>query len=134
MRAKVASFVKRAAILLAVCMLTLLALRAGDAHRGPPLKLWHTHVPPELKAKALDAADWTKYLSAESTIFDGVRREVAQKLDSEDRVPFNRYFNGSSVYPGHFPQDWNRSYLLEPSSPSVGAAVSLHGLSLRPAA
>jgi hypothetical protein len=39
-------------------MLTLLAVRACDAHRGPPLKLWHTYLPQELKAKTLDKADW----------------------------------------------------------------------------
>jgi alpha-beta hydrolase superfamily lysophospholipase len=61
-----------------------------------------------------------------------VRSEVTQKLDAEDRVPFNRYFVGSPVHPGGFPQDWNRSYLLEPDGVPRGAAVFLRGLTDSP--
>ena len=132
MRAKLFRLMKRVATLLVACMLTLLAVRACDAQRGPPLKLWHTYLPQELRAKELDTADWPEYLAAEDSVFDGVRREVTQKLDAEDRAPFNRYFDGSSVYPGGFPQDWNRSYLLEPIGAPVGAAVFLHGLTDSP--
>ena len=100
--------------------------------RAAPLKLWHTYLPQELRAKELDTAGWPEYLAAEDSIFDGVRREVTQKLDADDRAPFNRYFDGSSVYPGGLPQDWNRSYLLEPVGAPVGAAVFLHGLTDSP--
>ena len=42
---------------------------------------------------------------------------------------------GSPVYPGHFAEDWNHFYILEPAGSPVGAAVFLHGLSaIRPAA
>ena len=34
--------------------------------------------------------------------------------------------------PGIFAEDWNRSYILEPAGPPVGAAVFLHGLTDSP--
>jgi alpha-beta hydrolase superfamily lysophospholipase len=61
-----------------------------------------------------------------------VRTEVTDKLDAEARVPGNRYYDGSPIYPGHFAQDWNRSYILEPDGPPVGAVVLLHGLTDSP--
>ena len=44
----------------------------------------------------------------------------------------NRYFDGSPIYPAHFTQDFNRSYMLEPSGTPVGAVVLLHGLTDSP--
>lgn len=48
------------------------------------------------------------------------------------RVPSNRYFDGSVLYPGRFAQDWNRSYVLVPDGAPRGAAVFLHGLTDSP--
>lgn len=124
--------VKRAVVLVGVVALTLLAVRAWDAQRGEPLEPWHTFVPDELDVAAMDRADWSAYVAAENALFDEMRAEVTQKLDPEDRVPVNRYFEGSPVYPGHFAQDWNRSYVLEPDGPPVGAVVFLHGLTDSP--
>ena len=61
-----------------------------------------------------------------------MRTEVTDKLDDEAKVPGNRYYDGSPIYPGHFAQDWNRSYILEPDGPPVGAVVLLHGLTDSP--
>jgi hypothetical protein len=46
MRARIRTIAKRAAVLLAVCVVTALAVRAYDSQRGPPLEPWHTYVPP----------------------------------------------------------------------------------------
>lgn len=119
------------AIIAAVAVI-LIALRIYDAERGPPLEPWHTYSPPELSGEALDRADWQSYLAAEAKAFDAVRTEVTEKLTTKDRVPFNRYFEGSPVYPPRLPNDWNRSYLLEPPGAPVGAAVFLHGLTDSP--
>jgi alpha-beta hydrolase superfamily lysophospholipase len=110
----------------------LLSLRAYRALSGPPLQPWHTFVPAELRAADLDAADWTRYLKQEASIFDSIRTEVSQKLDPDERVPINRYFEQSPVYPARFAQDWNRSYVLEPAGKPVGAVVLLHGLTDSP--
>ena len=132
MRSKVVKILKRAAVLLAVITVTLLAARVYVSQRGAPLEPWHTFVPHELKAKAIDAADWTDYLKAEDKIFAEVKNEVSQKLDAGERIPVNRYFEGSPVYPEGFSQDWNRSYVLEPDEAPVGAVVFLHGLTDSP--
>jgi alpha-beta hydrolase superfamily lysophospholipase len=123
---------KRAALLVGVIAVTLLAVRIYVTERGPPLELWHTHAPVELSAAQLDEADWSQYLAAEQAVFDDVRAEVTAKLEPKDRTPINRYFEHSPVYPGRFAQDWNRSYVLEPDGPPVGAVVLLHGLTDSP--
>jgi alpha-beta hydrolase superfamily lysophospholipase len=132
MRAKIARGLKWASVLLVVAAISFLAIRVVWVQRGPPLARWHTYVPHELRAKELDASDWNRYLAEEAKIFNSVRTEVTQKLDPEDRIPLNRYFDGSPIYPGHFSQDFNRSYVLEPTGPPVGAAVLLHGLTDSP--
>lgn len=118
--------------LLAVSAVVLLLVRAYDSQRGLPLETWHTFVPQELHHKDLESSGWTDYLKAESAIFDSVRAEVTRKLPPEERVPVNRYFDGSPIYPGRFPQDWNRSYVLEPDGPVKGAVLFLHGLTDSP--
>ncbi|MCW2242731.1 alpha/beta hydrolase [Azospirillum canadense] len=123
---------KKIAALIALGVLALLVVRIYDSQRGPPLEVWHTFVPEELHKKNLDHSDWSQYLAAEDTLFDSVRTEVTQKLSPGERVPVNRYFDGSPIYPGRFAQDWNRSYLLEPEGPVKGAVVFLHGLTDSP--
>jgi alpha-beta hydrolase superfamily lysophospholipase len=132
MRSRIVSGLRRALILVAIVAATVLAIRIYDIQRGPPLALWHTYVPHELKAKQIDAADWRQYLAEESRIFEAVRTHVTDHLEPADRVALNRYFDGSPVYPGHFPQDFNRSYILEPAGTPVGAVVLLHGLTDSP--
>jgi alpha-beta hydrolase superfamily lysophospholipase len=132
MRAKLVRGMKWTAILLAVVAITFFSIRVYDSQRGPALARWHTYVPHELTAKELDASDWNQYLAQEARIFDAVRTEVTQKLDPDQRVPLNRYFADSPVYPGHFARDFNRSYVLEPNVPPVGAVVLLHGLTDSP--
>ena len=123
---------KRTLLLLVVVAATLLAVRAYDAQRGAPLQLWHTYVPHELRAAEIDKVDWPAWLRAEEAAFREVRTEVVDKLDAESRSNANRYYAGSPIYPGRFVHDWNRSYILEPDGPPVGAVVLLHGLTDAP--
>ncbi|MGH6896075.1 MAG: alpha/beta hydrolase [Geminicoccaceae bacterium] len=132
MRSRALRILKRGAVLLAVIAMVLIGVRIYDTQRGPPLELWHTYAPPELSVDEIENADWSRYLAAEQAMFDEVQVEVTARLDAEDRVPANRYFAGSPVYPGRFAEDWNRSYVLEPDGPPVGAVVFLHGLTDSP--
>jgi alpha-beta hydrolase superfamily lysophospholipase len=109
-----------------------LGVRSYRALSGPPLHPWHTFVPTELSAGELDVADWTRYLAQEKEIFESVRANVTQRLAEGERVPYNRYFEQSPVYPRRFAQDWNRSYVMEPSGPPVGVVVLFHGLTDSP--
>ena len=96
-------------IVVVVLGAAMLALRSYRALGGPALQPWHTFVPAELHANDLDRSDWARYIAQEGAIFESVRTEVSQKLDPGERVPINRYFEQSPVYPAHFAQDWNRS-------------------------
>ena len=109
-----------------------LGIRSYRALSGPTLQPWHTFVPQELRVAELDASDWSRYLAQEQAIFESVRANVSQRLDPDARVPYNRYFEQSPVYPGRFKQDWNRSYVLEPEGTPVGVVVLLHGLTDSP--
>ncbi len=132
MKSKAIKLLKWAAALVGVSLLTVLAVRAWESQRGPPLELWHTYVPHELSAGEIAKAQWPQYLAAEQQIFDDVRREVTDKLGPEARDPANRYFADSPIYPGHFVQDWNRSYIMIPAGAPAGAVVLLHGLTDSP--
>lgn len=117
----------------------LLVLAGTFAHAwlmapSAPLQAWHTEVPPELDAAAIDATDWAGYLVAEDKAFAFVAAQVTQRLEPGDRVPFNRYFAGSPVYAPRFRQDWNRSFVMEPvaGSPEGKVVVLLHGLTDSP--
>lgn len=123
---------RRIALGAAVLVAALLALRAWDSGRGPPLRPWHLVVPEELQAVAIDTADWSRYLAVEEAAFATVRAQVTEALEPEDRFSANRYFTGSPLFPGRFAQDWNRSYVLEPGSEPTGAVVLLHGLTDAP--
>ncbi|MCK8786236.1 alpha/beta hydrolase [Roseomonas sp. NAR14] len=113
-------------------VLAVLAVRVWLVSGGPPLEPWHLYVPPELHAAELDRTDWAGYLRAEERAAEAVRTEVTERLPPRDRIPLNRYFEGSPVYPGHFRHDWNRSYVLEPEGTPRGAVVLLHGLTDAP--
>ena len=132
MRSTLVKLSKWIAALLAASLVTLLAVRAHDSQRGPPLQLWHTFVPHEMTAEQIRDSDWTHYVAAEQRLFDEVRVNVTDKLDAESRNAANRYYSESPVYPGHFAQDWNHSYVMEPAGAPIGAVVLLHGLTDSP--
>ena len=125
-------WLKRVGLVLGIALVTLLAVRAYDTHRRPDLQPWHTFVPDELDRDELAGADWQQYLAAEQKAFEQVRREVTGRLEPQDQIPSNRYFDGSPIYPGRFVTDWNRSYVLEPDGAPTGAVVFLHGLTDSP--
>ena len=132
MGARLVRLLKRIAWVIGIAFVALLGIRAYDSQRGPPLQLWHTHVPHELSSAEIRKADWSAYLAAEQAVFEDVRTHVTDQLDEDAKNPANRYFDGSPLYPGHFQHDWNRSFILEPDTAAVGAIVFLHGLTDSP--
>jgi alpha-beta hydrolase superfamily lysophospholipase len=132
MTARLFRLLRRALVVLVVATVAVVGLRAWDSQRGPPLEPWHTHVPHDWHAAEIDKGDWAGYLKAEQAVFREVRTEVVDKIDEEARTAGNRYYAGSPIYPGRFAVDWNRSYVLEPDGPPVGAVVLLHGLTDSP--
>ena len=132
MRSKLFTFLKVVVVLLVLGVFGLLAVRAWDSQRGPPLAVWHKYAPDEPTAGEIAKLDWAGYLKAEAALFDQVRAKVTEKLEPEQRISSNRYFDGSPIYPGKFKTDWNRSYIMEPAGAPVGAVVLLHGLTDSP--
>jgi alpha-beta hydrolase superfamily lysophospholipase len=120
------------ALLFVAAVIALIAIRTFDIQRGPPLSVWHSHVPHELDAGELATLDWKGYLAAEQTVFDEVRTEVVARIEPDERVSDNRYFEGSPLYPDRFATNWNRSFVMEPDGAAVGAVVLLHGLTDSP--
>ena len=132
MTSKLLKLLKILVILAVVVVVGLIGIRTYDAMRGPPLSVWHTHVPRDLRADDIKKLDWAGYLKAEEALFAEVRAKVVERIEPDERRPGNRYFEGSPIYPGRFKTDWNRSYVLEPDGPPVGAVVLLHGLTDSP--
>lgn len=125
-------WIKRIALLMVVLFIGALGARIYDTQRGPSLQLWHTFVPHEMRAEAIDKANWSDYLKAEDAIFKEIKLNVTDKLDSTAQTPLNRYYSGSPIYPEKFPTDWNRSYIMMPQGKPKGAVVLLHGLTDTP--
>ncbi|WON76397.1 alpha/beta hydrolase [Serratia sp. UGAL515B_01] len=125
-------WIKRIALLVILLIIGALGMRIYDTQSGPSLQLWHTFVPDEMRADAIDKASWADYLKAERAIFNEVKLNVTDKLDSSARTPLNRYYSGSPIYPEKFSTDWNRSYMMMPQGKPKGAVVLLHGLTDTP--
>ena len=129
---KIIKIIKIALISISFIAMALLLFRVYDAKQGPKLQRWHTYIPKELSIKELDSATWSDYLKREDQIFNDVQKNVTEKILADARTEKNRYFTKSPIYPPHFAQDWNRSFILEPGGAAVGVAVFLHGLTDAP--
>lgn len=130
--ARMFKYLKHVFLILALTLLGIWMLFAFKAWRAEPLQIWHTYVPKEMIESKLDEADWQSYLAHEAHIFEEVRREITLKLPPQARVPSNRYYENAINYPPNLSNDWNRSYIMEPDGPPVGAVVLLHGLTDSP--
>jgi alpha-beta hydrolase superfamily lysophospholipase len=120
------------ALVVITLLVTILGVRAYDALTGPPLAPWHTFVPDEPDAAAIDAMDWAAWSAREAALFDDVLANVVAEVPAADRVPANRYYAGSPLHPWRFATDWNRSFVLEPDGAPRGSVVLLHGLTDSP--
>ena len=69
MARKMLKLLRRLLVLLVVVAVALLAARAWDSQRGPPLEPWHTYVPHDWHAAEIDKADWAAYVAAEEAAF-----------------------------------------------------------------
>lgn len=132
MKTRVIRWIKWLAIFVLLVVVSIGGVRIYDAQRKPPLGPWHTYVPEEMHARALDRATWDEYIAHENRLFEAVRKNVSDKLTPDERFAANRYFTGSRVFPGHLRTDWNRSYTLAPEGTPRGVAVMIHGLTDSP--
>ena len=125
-------WLRRILIGIALILATIFAVRAWDSQRGEPLAEWQTFAPTELTTEELKSADWAAYVAAENAARAEVKAEVIDKQDPKSCSLENRYCPRSPVFNARLKEDWNRSIILEPAGPPVGAAVFLHGLTDAP--
>ena len=126
------SWLKRGVLLLIVLVAAFFSFRIYDSLGGPRLQLWHTFVPHEMDHQAIDGTDWAGYIAAENKLFDEVKTNVTQHLESDQKNPLNRYYEASLIYPDRFEHNWNHSYIMQPEGKPTGAVVLLHGLTDTP--
>ncbi len=126
------TWLKRCAMLLIVLVAAFFSIRIYDSLGGPRLQLWHTFVPDEMDDLAIDGTDWAGYIAAENKLFEEVKTNVTQQLESDQKNPLNRYYEASLIYPDRFEHNWNHSYILQPEGKPTGAVVLLHGLTDTP--
>ncbi len=117
--------------LLLVIAVALIA-RTYMAVTDDRLAVWHRYAPFEPTADEIDTMDWAAWRAAEDKAFAEVHENVTLKLDDDQKVPENRYWEGSPMYSPGFATDWNRSFTLMPEGKPVGAVVLLHGLTDSP--
>jgi alpha-beta hydrolase superfamily lysophospholipase len=118
---------------IAVILVTVYLVRAFDSRRGPELELWHTvSLEEEFRADDLtDATTLADYLAAEERLFQELDREVYAHVTPTPDNAISRYTPGSRIDPRGFPQDWNRTFELEPEN-LKGGALLVHGLTDSP--
>jgi len=131
-RVRVWALMKRAAMVLGIVLIVLLAVRVYKTETGPALHPWHTWTAHEMSVQEVDRASFNDYLTRETAIFHDLQTEVTDKLDKADQTPLNRYYRHSPMWPGQFPDDGNRSFVLMPEGKPQGAVVLLHGLTDSP--
>src|SRR4029450_3198668 len=126
------TWIWRITTVLASVIALILGLRVLQSERQPDLAPWHTWAPRELNTGELAKADWQAWLAREDAIFDEVETHMRSPLHPGERLPSNRFFDGSPVHPARFRHNWNRSYTVLPAGEPRGAVVLLHGLSDSP--
>ncbi len=97
----------------------------------PDLKVWHEA---RLNQEFSDSANietFSGYLELEDRLFEELEETVSDKIEEGDKREINRYFAGSLSDPERWPKNWNRTWVVEPESPTRGILL-LHGMSDSP--
>jgi alpha-beta hydrolase superfamily lysophospholipase len=103
---------------------------------GPELRPWHrARLEAEFTAADFEQGRVTtleQYRERERRLQDEIRTEIVDRLEPRDRGLLNRFDPGSRSDPGVWDQNWNMTFVLEPSGTPVGGALLLHGLTDSP--
>jgi alpha-beta hydrolase superfamily lysophospholipase len=103
---------------------------------GPELGPWHkARLDAEFVADDYASGRVTtlaQYRELERRLMEQVQKDVVDRLEPAQRVPFNRFNAGSLSDPASWPVNWNHTYVLEPSGDPVGGVLLLHGLTDSP--
>lgn len=99
----------------------------------PPLKPWHTErLDQEFNATRDGNLDFEGYLKLEGRLFDEMRERVASWDHTDEAYIYSRFnpeSRGNQLVEG---APFNRSFRLTPTTPAIGHALLIHGLSDSP--
>lgn len=110
---------------------TLLVVAVIQLNSRPDLSAWHkVHLDEEFTEDS-GLNSFAEYLALEERLFRQLDAEVIAVTPESPGNQINRFSKGSLSDPQRWPQNWNRSYELTPTSPRA-AVLLLHGLSDSP--
>ncbi|TWI93370.1 serine aminopeptidase S33 family [Roseibium hamelinense] len=94
----------------------------------PDLELWHTaHFQQEYRQDS-NVATLKEYQALEDRLFEELDREVLAQLTFDDADELNRFQPGSISNPETWPENHNRTFILEQDTPAASVLL-LHGMS-----
>lgn len=112
-------------------LVVIVILGVVALNNWPDLRVWHeTVLDREFKVDS-ELNNFGEYLELEERLFEQLDQLIYQKIDKSDQRAINRYFLGSLSYPGRWPTNWNRSYVMAADEPEIGVLL-LHGMSDSP--
>ena len=97
----------------------------------PDLSIWHHADLDEEFTLASGVSSFDEYLALEDRLFRQLDELVYAEVPRGNRNVINRFSRGSLSYPGRWPVNWNRSFVLPNAQPTAGVLL-LHGLSDSP--
>jgi esterase/lipase len=94
---------------------------------------WHTvHLDEEYAVENRQEIDtFDDYLALEDRLFDQLQKNIYNISSAQPHNTLNRFQTGTLSDPGIHPQNWNRSFILQPKQP-LGGVLLLHGMSDSP--
>jgi alpha-beta hydrolase superfamily lysophospholipase len=107
---------------------------ALNSRNMPELEIWHTtELPSQFTRQDIEKmSGLADYLQREERLFDELQRLVYNEMDPADQLDFNRYHRGSNTDPSRFPQDFNRTFEIEPPAQPRCGVLLAHGLTDSP--
>ncbi|ABZ77073.1 conserved hypothetical protein [Shewanella halifaxensis HAW-EB4] len=112
--------------------IALIAMVVWFLNSRPELSLWHTtELTSEYRLKS-NLNSFDEYLELEDKLFAELESKVYQQSSEPQSLDIlNRYVRGSYSDPGHWIQDWNRSYEWANADAEYGVLL-IHGMSDSP--
>ena len=102
-----------------------------QARMQPPLQFWHSPIlGDDFRAKNAGET-FDAYLSRERALYGKLDEIVRDRGDRESGLVLDRYDPDSPSNPANHPNDWNRTFEMQPEE-TIGGVLLIHGLSDSP--
>jgi len=98
----IVALLRKSVLLVLLVVVAIVVGRAYLSTSGPPLRPWHTIVPEELSARAIEHEDWRGWIAAENTMFEDLHRRLQAAMDAGVALSCNLtsgvYVNQSAAF------------------------------------